>query len=150
LSCEAIRHGGFSGWEALDRVPNLISTEGRIQVIKVGRLNQVCQAQHVLVLNIRAQQSIEVLECGLNHVSVISQNLVLDCHAMHVIFLAAVGALPVEEGSLGVSILQHNDVSALASDVALVRHLDLFVQPALFHRQSSILYLVEPKQQQLT
>jgi hypothetical protein len=26
----------------------------------------------------------------------------------------------------------------------------LFVQPALFHRQSSILYLVEPKQQQLT
>jgi hypothetical protein len=69
---------------------------------------------------------------------------------MHVILLAAVGALPVEEGSLGVSILQHNDVSALASDVALVRHLDLFVQPALFHRQSSILYLVEPKQQQLT
>jgi hypothetical protein len=62
LSCEAIRHGGFSGRE------DLISTEGRVQVIKVGRLNQVCQAQRVLVLNIRAQQSIQVLECDLSHV----------------------------------------------------------------------------------
>jgi hypothetical protein len=28
----------------------------------------VCQAQRVLVLNIRAQQSIQVLECDLSHV----------------------------------------------------------------------------------
>jgi hypothetical protein len=118
--CEAVGPWCFPRGETLDRVPDLSLCERGVQVLQVLRgRDQLLQVKGEVSRAVRAKQGIEVRERSLGHVLVVGEKLAVSEDAVDTVLLPAEGAVLVEEGGVGVAVLEHGEARSLPGDGAI-------------------------------
>lgn len=89
-------------------------------------LNELRPVQRAVLVDGGAKQAVKVRECRLSHLLVPGEHIHVDGDAVHAVLLPAIGTLPVEEASVGISILEIGDAGW-----SLVVALNIFKDPIL-------------------